>query len=150
MQLTRFKDVTSQKTPFQEWEVLPSKMFLNIDRRFYGTASQPDPYDEEQPLETEVEESEQCASQFKASRGWESNACRTKELASLKSFDETGLMGMVCRHGCPLRYLNIYTGERARHGIALLQSLVKDLPSGTKIRCCYDISCIFGTTVKVS
>ncbi|KAF8451410.1 hypothetical protein BGX38DRAFT_1076000, partial [Terfezia claveryi] len=40
-------------------------------------------------------------------------------------------------------------GERARHGIALLQSLLKDLPSGTKIRCCYDISCIFATTVKV-
>jgi len=82
MQLTRFKDVTSQKTPFQEWEVLPSKMFLNIDQQFYGTVSQLDPNDEEQPLETEVEESEQCASQFKASRGWESNACRNKELAS--------------------------------------------------------------------
>jgi len=59
-------------------------------------------------------------------------------------------MGRVCQHSCALRYLNIYTRERARHGIALLQSLVKDLPRGTKIHCCYDISSIFGTTVKVS
>ncbi|KAF8451431.1 hypothetical protein BGX38DRAFT_1302085 [Terfezia claveryi] len=94
MQLTRFKDVTSHKTHFQEWEVLPSKLFVNIDRRFYGTSSQPDPSDEEQPIEAEVEEPDQCASQFKASRGWESSTS-TKELASLKSFDETGLMGMV-------------------------------------------------------
>ncbi|KAF8441935.1 hypothetical protein BGX38DRAFT_1096443 [Terfezia claveryi] len=57
---------------------------------------------------------------------------------------------MVCRHGCLLWYLNIYTRERARHGIALLQSLLKDLPSGTKIRSCYDISCIFATTVKAA
>ena len=58
MQLTRFKDVTSERTPFQEWEVLPSKLFLIIDRRFYGKASQPDPHDEEKSVEREVEESE--------------------------------------------------------------------------------------------
>lgn len=93
--------------------------------------------------------SPQCENQFRAARGWESKST-SNELQSLKNFDETGLMGMVCRHGCPLRYLNMYTGERARHGISLLKGLLAAKSSITEINCCYDISCIFSTTVAVS
>ena len=126
-------------------------MFLELDRRNYCYASEVDPMDDDLAIDitSSSNASAPCENQFRAARGWESKN-PGNELQSLKNFDQTGLMGMVCRHGCPLRYLNMYTGERARHGISLLKGLLAAKPLITHINCCYDISCIFTTTVAVS
>ena len=153
MQLRRFKDVKDAHTEFREYEELPTSLFLSVDRRFYGNAQEDDPADDEN-MKPSVEDGTSvpdtsCESQFKATRGWESKTGNTKELKSLAAFHETGVMGMVCRHGCTLRYTNMYTGERARHAITLLQGLLYIRPDISEIRCCYDVTCIFSTAVKV-
>lgn len=145
-QLRRFKDSPN----FQEYDKLPTRLFLELNRRNYSQASEMDPMDSENLDSTiDTRSNSQCDNQFRAARGWESKSS-CNELQSLKNFDETGLMGMVCRHRCPLRYLNMYTGERARHGISLLKGLLAAKPTITHVNCCYDISCIFSTTVSVS
>lgn len=151
MQLRRFKDTKEKSPTFQEFEEFPTALFVAKNRRFYGNATEDNPEDNEQPLGLDNSKSPtlSCDSQFRATRGWETKSGSTRELRSLDLFDETGVMGMVCRHGCPLRYLNIYTGERARHAITLLKTLQQLRPDITRIRCCYDIACIFSTTVQV-
>ena len=36
----------------------------------------------------------------------------TEKPKTMTEYDETGLIGVVCRHGTPLRYMNMYQGER--------------------------------------
>ena len=147
-QLRRFKN--THKLSYKEYEKFPSSLFIALDRKFFGGAGEADPNDrEELPAIIDTSQGSSCENQFKATRGWESKSGNSKELKSLQPFDETGVMGMVCRHGCPLRYLNMYTGERARHAITLLRSLVELNPQITQIRCCYDVACIFSSTVQV-
>ncbi|KAK6532604.1 hypothetical protein TWF281_006786 [Arthrobotrys megalospora] len=71
----------------------------------------------------------------------------------MRFYDETGLLGIVCRHGIPFRYLNMRTGERSanalfliRHITTLARSTVyadnQQVPF-TDLRLMYDIGCRF-------
>lgn len=153
MQLRRFRDVKDPYMHFQEYEQLPTCLFLALNRRFYGNAQENDPADEEGMEQTTEDltpiSDTSCESQFKATKRCESKTGNTKQLKSLAAFNETGVMGMACRHGCPLRYLNMYAGERAMHAITLLQGLLNIRLDILEIRCCYDVTCIFSSTGKV-
>jgi len=68
-----------------------------------------------------------------------------------KSFerkDETGLMGAVCRHGHPLRYLNMFAGEQYAPTIALVASVINSVPSNAKVILQYDIACKFEPFIR--
>ena len=62
---------------------------------------------------------------------------------SMKGYDETGLLGMVCRHGSPLRYLNLYEGERMESTYTLLKDVVLQTPYDTQWGLMYDVGCRF-------
>jgi hypothetical protein len=80
-----------------------------------------------------------CNNRFQATGGWG----KVLNTSSKKHLDESGLMGMTCFHGIPLRYLNIHgTGERQAHGAALLKHIL-EYDSEMKVRLCYDVSCVF-------
>ena len=67
---------------------------------------------------------------------------------SMTNLDETGVMGSVCRHDIPLRYLNLFTGERSSSTIALIKSVVEQCPINTPIHVQYDIACKFQRSLQ--
>ncbi|KAI5819852.1 hypothetical protein BZA77DRAFT_341555 [Pyronema omphalodes] len=80
-----------------------------------------------------------CDNRFHATGGWG----KTLNTSRKKHLDQSGLMGMTCFHGIPLRYLNIHgTGERQSHGVELVKDILQHDPA-MKVRLCYDISCVF-------
>lgn len=141
-QLRRFKD-----TGGEALEKYPSKLFINVGQRDYPLAGVANKDANKDGVANKDKDKDGCGNSFKATRGWEMTDAYTPP--SMRNYDETGVMGMVCRHGIPLRYLNTYTGERATHGIALLRNLYDDLPPGSQIKCCYDVSCSFQGTLTV-
>ncbi|KAF8451450.1 hypothetical protein BGX38DRAFT_1071313, partial [Terfezia claveryi] len=46
---------------------------------------------------------------------------------------------MVCRHGSPLRYLNLYQGERMELTYTLLKDVVAQTPHATQWGLMYDV-----------
>ena len=62
---------------------------------------------------------------------------------SMARLDETGLMGAVCRHGNPLRYLNMYRGEDAASTARLIKGVMSEVPSESHFFIQYDIACHF-------
>ena len=69
---------------------------------------------------------------------------------SMTSLDETGIMGAVCRHDIPLRYLNLFTGERSSSSISLIKSIVDQCPVNTSIHVQYDIACKFQRSLQLA
>ena len=68
--------------------------------------------------------------------------------SSMTNLDETGLMGAVCRHGHPLRYLNMYAGERSASTLSIVKEVVANLPHSATPVMQYDIACQFSTSLK--
>ncbi len=70
--------------------------------------------------------------------------------SSMANLDETGLMGAVCRHGHPLRYLNMYAGERSASTVSIVREVIANLPqhSVTPIMQ-YDIACKFSRSLQL-
>ncbi|KAJ7708183.1 hypothetical protein B0H17DRAFT_1191672 [Mycena rosella] len=70
----------------------------------------------------------ECKSSFKA-------ADDKREKASTKFFDDTGIMGILCRHDRVLWLVNMRTaGEKQYYVLVLLETLFQHLPAN--IRCC--------------
>jgi len=70
-------------------------------------------------------------------------------LPSQEPLDETGVFGMCCKHGCLLRMLNIYTGERETHAFSLLDALNDESGEASQFRVCYDLACRLSPAVQV-
>jgi hypothetical protein len=73
-----------------------------------------------------------CDNKFHATGGWG----KMLNTSTKEQLDESGLMGMTCFHGIPLRYLNIHgTGERQVHGVVMLKHVLDHDPAMT-LRLC--------------
>lgn len=66
-----------------------------------------------------------------------------KQKASMDSFDDTGLMALICRHDIPLFFANIDSpGEQQKYVLALISHLFALLPSQATVVILYDIGCV--------
>ena len=77
-----------------------------------------------------------CEASFKA-------ADETGQKASTKFFDDTGLMGLLCRHDRVLFLVNMTTpGEKQYYVLLLLETLFQHLPANIRVGALYDIACL--------
>ncbi|KAJ7657014.1 hypothetical protein B0H17DRAFT_1146039 [Mycena rosella] len=77
----------------------------------------------------------ECKSSFKA-------ADDKREKASTKFFDDTGIMGILCRHDRVLWLVNMRTaGEKQYYVLVLLETLFQHLPANIRVGILYDIAC---------
>ena len=67
---------------------------------------------------------------------------------TMVNLDETGLLGCVCRHGHPLQYIDIHTGERSYDVLCLLQHVIQECPTKANIKLTYDIVCQFSQSLR--
>jgi Kyakuja-Dileera-Zisupton transposase len=62
--------------------------------------------------------------------------------ASTQYFDDTGVMACLCRHDQPLYLANMRTaGEKQFYAFALMDALLRELPSHWRVGLLYDIAC---------
>ncbi|KAH9825258.1 hypothetical protein DFH28DRAFT_1077632 [Melampsora americana] len=79
-----------------------------------------------------------------ASAGWrgESGVMPALFLPSENSYDDTGLMGMACRHDQILKFINIVqSGERGHFPVAILDWLLKQSKEDMRYSVLYNIGC---------
>ncbi|KAJ7700448.1 hypothetical protein B0H17DRAFT_1128860 [Mycena rosella] len=77
----------------------------------------------------------ECESSFKA-------ADDKREKASTKFFDDTGIMGILCRHDRVLWLVNMRTArEKQYYVLVLLETLFQHLPANIRVGVLYDIAC---------
>jgi hypothetical protein len=66
-----------------------------------------------------------------------------KQKAAMDSFNDTGVMALICRHDIPLFFANINSpGEQQKYSIALLQHLFSLLPPQATVTLLYDVGCV--------
>ncbi|KAG1722374.1 uncharacterized protein EDB91DRAFT_1240225 [Suillus paluster] len=66
-----------------------------------------------------------------------------KQKAAMDSFDDMGVMALICRHDIPLFFANIDSpGEQQKYSVALLQYLFLLLPPQATIVALYDVGCV--------
>ncbi|KAJ7085196.1 hypothetical protein B0H15DRAFT_783307 [Mycena belliarum] len=76
-----------------------------------------------------------CGTSFQAANEKEAKA-------STKFFDDTGIMGILCRHDRVLWLVNMRTaGEKQYYALVLLETLFQHLPSNIRVGVLYDIAC---------
>lgn len=141
MQHSRYRD-----THKMTFEVLPAKIFVTPSRRDFSLSKQS--CHVSSTLHSAEDKS--CGHLFKATKEWRKpEESGVGAMPSARHFDEKGLVGLVCRHGISLRYINIYTGERQSHVTALIQHLFSQRDDIKCLRLCYDVACVFGPALKV-
>ena len=65
-----------------------------------------------------------------------------REKASTKSFSDTGVMALLCRHDRVLWLVNMTSaGERQHYAFALIERLFKHIPLTMRVGLLYDIAC---------
>ncbi|KAF8120229.1 hypothetical protein EV363DRAFT_1191626 [Boletus edulis] len=73
-----------------------------------------------------------------------------KQKASMESFDDTGLMALICRHDIPLFFANIDSpGEQQKYVLALIKHLFTLLPSQATIVTLYDVGCVVDRSLSM-
>ncbi|KAN0087822.1 hypothetical protein V8E55_006443 [Tylopilus felleus] len=83
-----------------------------------------------------------CETSYEAADG-------NKQKAAMDSFDDTGIMALICRHDIPLFFANIDTpGEQQKFALALVRHIFTLLPSNATIVGFYDIGCVTARTVS--
>ncbi|KAG6377895.1 hypothetical protein JVT61DRAFT_14683 [Boletus reticuloceps] len=66
-----------------------------------------------------------------------------KQKSSMDSYDDTGLMALICHHDIPLFFANIDSpGEQQKYSIALIEHLFSLLPPAATVIVLYDIGCV--------
>ena len=79
---------------------------------------------------------DQCESSYEAADG-------KKQKAAMDSFDNMGLMALICRHDIPLFFANIDTpGEQQKYSISLIEHLFSLLPCNATVTIFYDVGCV--------
>ncbi|KAF8452432.1 hypothetical protein L210DRAFT_3383491, partial [Boletus edulis BED1] len=82
-----------------------------------------------------------CESTYEAADGH-------KQKTSMESFDDTGVMALICRHDIPLFFTNIDTpGEQQKYSIALIEHLFSLLPLRATVVLLYDIGCVIDRSI---
>ncbi|KAJ7462893.1 hypothetical protein FB451DRAFT_1341052 [Mycena latifolia] len=78
-----------------------------------------------------------CEASFKA-------ADETHEKASTRFFEDTAIMGLLCRHDRVLWLVNMHsTGEKQFYVVVLLETLFQELPPDIRVGLLYDVVCSF-------
>ncbi|KAJ7442423.1 hypothetical protein FB451DRAFT_1343897 [Mycena latifolia] len=78
-----------------------------------------------------------CEASFKA-------ADEKREKASTRFFEDTAIMGLLCRHDRVLWLINMHSaGEKQFYVIALLETLFQELPLNIRVGLLYDVACTF-------
>ena len=73
-----------------------------------------------------------------------------KQKTSMESFDDTGLMALICCHDIPLFFVNVDTpGEQQKYALALIAHLFSLLPSDVTVVVFYDIGCVLDRTLSL-
>jgi hypothetical protein len=79
---------------------------------------------------------DQCENSYEAADG-------KKQKSSMDSFDDTGVMALICRHDIPLFFANIDTpGEQQKYAVALIDHLFTLLPPRATVVALYDVGCV--------
>ncbi|KIK14411.1 hypothetical protein PISMIDRAFT_76211, partial [Pisolithus microcarpus 441] len=79
---------------------------------------------------------DQCQSSYEAADG-------KKKKAAMDSFDDTGLMALICRHDIPLFFANIdMPREQQKYSIALIKHLFSLLPLQANVVILYNVGCV--------
>ncbi|KAG2739058.1 hypothetical protein P692DRAFT_20756820 [Suillus brevipes Sb2] len=72
-----------------------------------------------------------------------------KQKAAMDSFDDTGIMALICRHDIPLFFANIDTpGEQQKYSVALIEHLFTLLPSQATVVTLYDVGCVLARSLS--
>ncbi|KAG2080593.1 uncharacterized protein F5147DRAFT_784178 [Suillus discolor] len=72
-----------------------------------------------------------------------------KQKAAMDSFDDTGVMALICRHNIPLFFANIDTpGEQQKYAVALIDHLFVLLPRSATVVTLYDVGCVLSRSLS--
>ncbi|KAG1869102.1 hypothetical protein C8R48DRAFT_597758 [Suillus tomentosus] len=72
-----------------------------------------------------------------------------KQKAAMDSFDDTGLMALICRHDIPLFFANIDSpGEQQKYSVALIDHLFSLLPQSATVITLYDVGCVLSRSLN--
>ncbi|KAI6034740.1 hypothetical protein BKA83DRAFT_4487730 [Pisolithus microcarpus] len=84
---------------------------------------------------------DQCQSSYEAADG-------KKKKAAMDTFDDSGLMALICRHDIPLFFANIDTpGEQQKYSITLIEHLFSLLPPQANVVTLYDVGCVLSCSL---
>jgi len=84
-----------------------------------------------------------CESSYEATDG-------KKQKASMDSFDDTGVMALICCHDIPLFFANIDSpGEQQKYAMVLLAHLFTLLPSQATVVSLYDVGCVLDRSISL-
>lgn len=66
----------------------------------------------------------------------------------MDSFDDTGVMALICHHDIPLFFANIDSpSEQQKYSVALLQHLFSLLPPEANVVTLYDVGCVLARSL---
>ncbi|KAG2092828.1 uncharacterized protein F5147DRAFT_821605 [Suillus discolor] len=84
---------------------------------------------------------DKCENSYEAADG-------KKQKSSMDSFDDTGVMALICRHDIPLFFANIDTpGEQQKYAVALIDHLSALLPPRATVVTLYDVGCVLSRSL---
>ncbi|KIK16302.1 hypothetical protein PISMIDRAFT_15932 [Pisolithus microcarpus 441] len=84
---------------------------------------------------------DQCENSYEAANG-------KKQKAAMESFDDTGIMALICHHDIPLFFANIDTpGEQQKYSVALTEHLFSLIPLEANVVILYDVGCVLARSL---
>jgi hypothetical protein len=85
---------------------------------------------------------DQCENSYEAADG-------KKQKAAMDSFDDTGVMVLICRHDIPLFFANIDSpGEQQKYAVALIEHLFSLLLKEATVITLYDVGCVLSRSLS--
>ncbi|KAG0700894.1 hypothetical protein DFH29DRAFT_982906 [Suillus ampliporus] len=85
---------------------------------------------------------DQCKNAYEA-------ADRKKQKTAMDSFNNTGIMALICRHDIPLFFANINSpGEQQKYLVALIEHLFTLLPPQATVVTLYDVGCVLARSLS--
>lgn len=85
---------------------------------------------------------DQCEHSYEAADG-------KKQKAAMDSFDDTGIMALICRHDIPLFFANIDSpGEQQKYAVSLIEHLFSLLPQEATVVTLYDVGCVLSRSLS--
>ena len=84
---------------------------------------------------------DQCETSYEAADG-------KKQKAAIDSFDDTGVMALICHHDIPLFFANINTpGEQQKYPVTLIEHFFSLIPLKGNVAILYDIGCVLAQSL---
>ncbi|KAG1719291.1 hypothetical protein EDD22DRAFT_983371 [Suillus occidentalis] len=85
---------------------------------------------------------DQCKHSYEAADG-------KKQKAAMDSFDDMGIMALICCHDIPLFFANIDSpGEQQKYAISLIEHLFSLLPQEATVVTLYDVGCVLSRSLS--